>query len=49
MDKAYLDVLKGHDMIAGDLAASRDVVILPHSRPEYRRRMFGRPATKVQT
>lgn len=49
MDKAGLDVKKGRDMIAGDLEASREVLIAPHSRPEYRKRMFGRPVTKVNT
>jgi glyoxylase-like metal-dependent hydrolase (beta-lactamase superfamily II) len=47
MDKAGLDVEKGRDMIAGDLAASREVRVAPHARPEYRKRMFGRPAAKV--
>ncbi len=49
MDKAGLDVEKGRDMIAGDLAASREVKVSPHSRPEYRKRMFGRPGAKVRT
>ena len=47
LDKAYLDVQKDRDMLAGDLAAGRDVVVTPHSRPEYRKRMFGRPTTKA--
>ena len=47
LDKAYLDVQKDRDMLAGDLAAGRDVVVTPHSRPEYRKRMFGRSATKA--
>jgi hypothetical protein len=48
MDKAELDIEKGRDMIAGDLAASREVKVAPHSRPEYRKRMFGRPAAGVR-
>ena len=34
-------------ILAGDLAAGRDVQVTPHSRPEYRQRMFGRPAVKA--
>ena len=47
MDRAYVDIEKGREMLAGDLAASRKVEIFPHSRPEYRMRMFGRAATKA--
>jgi hypothetical protein len=45
MDKANLDIQKDWETLAGDLAAGRPVQVAPHSRPEYRKRMFGRPAT----
>jgi glyoxylase-like metal-dependent hydrolase (beta-lactamase superfamily II) len=47
MDKAYLDVQKCRENMAGDVAANREPAIGPHARPDYRRRMFGRPATKA--
>jgi len=47
MDKAYLDIQKDHEYLSGDVAANRDVSISPHGRPEYRKRMYGRPATKI--
>jgi glyoxylase-like metal-dependent hydrolase (beta-lactamase superfamily II) len=46
MNQAYRDVQKCRETLAGDLAAGREPVITPHRRPEYRSRMFGRPATK---
>jgi hydroxyacylglutathione hydrolase len=45
LDRAYLDVAKDRDTLAGDVAASREVLVTPHARPEYRARMFGRPAS----
>ena len=48
LDKAHLDIQKGRDILAGDVAESRDVKVAPHSRPEYRKRMFGRPAVNPQ-
>jgi glyoxylase-like metal-dependent hydrolase (beta-lactamase superfamily II) len=47
MDKAYLDVQKDWETLSGDVAANREIRIAPHSRPEYRKRMYGRPATKI--
>jgi glyoxylase-like metal-dependent hydrolase (beta-lactamase superfamily II) len=47
MDKAYLDVEKARDFAALDVAAQRDIQSAPFSRPEYRRRMFGRPAVSA--
>ena len=44
MDRAYLDIEKGREILAGDVAAERDVSTSPYPRPEYRKRMFGRPA-----
>jgi glyoxylase-like metal-dependent hydrolase (beta-lactamase superfamily II) len=46
LDRAYLDVQKGAEMLSSDLAAGREPVVSPHARREYRQRMFGRPATK---
>jgi glyoxylase-like metal-dependent hydrolase (beta-lactamase superfamily II) len=47
MDKAYLDVEKARDFAALDVAAQREIQSAPFSRPEYRRRMFGRPAVSA--
>lgn len=47
MDKAYLDVQKDWETLSGDVAANREPVVTPHSRPDYRKRMYGRPATKA--
>jgi len=45
MDRAYLDVQKDRETLARDVATGSEVQISPHRRMEYRRRMFGRPAT----
>jgi glyoxylase-like metal-dependent hydrolase (beta-lactamase superfamily II) len=45
MDKAYLDVLKARDQVAADVSAGREIRATPFATPEYRKRMFGRPAT----
>ncbi len=45
MDRAYLDVQKDRETLAWDVATGSEVQISPHRRIEYRRRMFGRPAT----
>ena len=37
---------KDRETLAGDLATGSEVLITPHRRMEYRRRMFGRPAAK---
>jgi glyoxylase-like metal-dependent hydrolase (beta-lactamase superfamily II) len=47
MDRAYLDVQKCRENMAGDVVASREPAIGPHARPDYRRRMYGRPATRA--
>lgn len=45
MDHAYLDIQKGREALEHDVAMGRTYV-LPYSRPEYRKRMFGRAASK---
>ena len=45
MDRAYLDVQKDRETLGRDVATGSEVVITPHRRVEYRRRMFGRPGT----
>jgi glyoxylase-like metal-dependent hydrolase (beta-lactamase superfamily II) len=45
MDRAYLDVQKDRETLGRDVATGSEVFITPHRRIEYRRRMFGRPAT----
>ena len=47
MNLAYRDIEKCKELLAGDIAAERDITITPHRRPEYRSKMFGRPATKA--
>jgi glyoxylase-like metal-dependent hydrolase (beta-lactamase superfamily II) len=44
LDKAYLDVQKCRERIEHALAAGRELITPPYADPEYRRRMFGRPA-----
>jgi glyoxylase-like metal-dependent hydrolase (beta-lactamase superfamily II) len=44
MDKAYLDIRKARELLAGDLAAGREVRAMPYDTREYRMRMYGRPA-----
>jgi hypothetical protein len=44
LDEAYLDVQKVPERIAYDLAAGRELLTPPYAEPEYRRRMYGRPA-----
>lgn len=46
MDKAYMDVLKARQTVAGDLAAGREIQSVPFATPEYRQRMYGRPAMR---
>lgn len=48
MDKAYLDVQKDLDLVALLLADGREIPGTPFSLPEYRKRMFGRPAVTLQ-
>jgi len=48
LDRAYLDVKKAREAVTGDLAAGREVQGIPVGRPEYRARMYGRPATVWQ-
>jgi glyoxylase-like metal-dependent hydrolase (beta-lactamase superfamily II) len=48
MDKAYLDVQKDLDLVALLLADGREIPGVPFSLPEYRKRMFGRPAVRMQ-
>jgi glyoxylase-like metal-dependent hydrolase (beta-lactamase superfamily II) len=45
LDKAYLDVQKCRERVEHDLKSGREVLTPPYVEPEYRRRMFGRPAT----
>ena len=45
LDRAYLDVQKARERLEHDLSLGRELLVLPHALPEYRRRMFGRPAT----
>ena len=46
LDHAYLDIEKDRETLAGDIAVGAEEMIAPYSRPEYRRRMYGRPASK---
>jgi hypothetical protein len=48
MDKAYLDVQKDLDLVALLLADGREIPGVPFALPEYRTRMFGRPAVRLQ-
>ncbi|MGH9455433.1 MAG: MBL fold metallo-hydrolase, partial [Terriglobia bacterium] len=48
LDHAYLDIEKDREMLTGDIAAGGEVTIAPYSRPEYRRRMYGRPASGAE-
>jgi glyoxylase-like metal-dependent hydrolase (beta-lactamase superfamily II) len=45
LDRAYLDVQKARERLEHDLMLGRELQVMPHSLPEYRRRMFGRPPT----
>jgi glyoxylase-like metal-dependent hydrolase (beta-lactamase superfamily II) len=47
MDKAYMDVEKGRDTVASDLAADREIQGVPYATCAYRKRMFGRPPVAV--
>jgi glyoxylase-like metal-dependent hydrolase (beta-lactamase superfamily II) len=47
MDKAYMDVEKGRDTVASDLASGREIQGVPYSTAAYRKRMFGRPPIVV--
>lgn len=44
LDKAYLDVGKARDLVEADLAQGKHIEGVPYATPEYRQRMFGRPA-----
>lgn len=43
MDRAYMDVRKARETVAGDLAAGREIQSVPYATPPYRAKMFGRP------
>ena len=45
MDKAYLDVQKDRLIVADDLSAGREIEGVPYATPQYRKAMYGRPAT----
>ena len=44
LDRAYLDIQKGRERVEHDLAVGREL-LTPRNTQEYRRRMFGRPAS----
>jgi len=44
LDHAWLDVQKARERIQYTLASGRDIFFPPYPDPEYRRKMFGRPA-----
>ncbi len=46
LERAYLDVQKARERIEFELAAGRELLTPPYT-PEYRKRMFGRPATRI--
>jgi glyoxylase-like metal-dependent hydrolase (beta-lactamase superfamily II) len=48
MDRAYLDVEKARDLIEVDLGQGRHIEGVPYATPEYRKRMFGRPALSLE-
>ncbi len=48
LDHAWLDVQKARERIEYTLAAGREVLTPPYPDPEYRRKMFGRPAVTSQ-
>jgi len=43
MDRAYLDVRKARETVAGDLAAGREIQSVPYATAAYRAKMCGRP------
>ena len=43
MDRAYVDVRKARETVAGDLAAGREIQGVPYATAAYRAKMFGRP------
>jgi glyoxylase-like metal-dependent hydrolase (beta-lactamase superfamily II) len=45
LDRAWLDVQKARERIEHDLAAGREL-LTPRSTPEYRQKMYGRPAAE---
>jgi glyoxylase-like metal-dependent hydrolase (beta-lactamase superfamily II) len=45
LERAYLDVQKARERIEHDLMLGRELLVPPHPALEYRRKMFGRPAT----
>lgn len=48
MDRAYLDVKKGRELVAASLAAGEPILSVPYTTEYYRARMYGRPATPAQ-
>jgi metallo-beta-lactamase class B len=48
LDKAYLDVEKVRSLVEGDLAQGQQVEGWPYLRPDYRKRMYGRPGLRKE-